>query len=471
MKRVAIIGGGIAGIAAACKLQEHSSAFEVSIFESQPRLGGVLETVQDGPYLIERSADNFATLLPQALELSRSHAADVDLIQPEESNRQAFVLHEGTPEPIPLGFSLMQPTRLMSILTTRALTVRGKLRLLGEYWVKRRESEEDESLESFATRRLGREAFESLVEPIVSGIFTADPATLSMAATMPQFLKMERDSGGLIRGYLSSKRKDAAAAARKASGARYDQFMAPKHGMSAWIEALARNLPTERTYLNTTVQSVTVDSQGEWTLCSGDSVHKADGVVFALPAAPCARLWEPTSTEIARLLDEVPYASSAVAALVVKKSDLAGRTDGFGLVVPRKEGRASLALSYSSNKYSGRVPDDEILIRVFFGGAKDPKFLEQSDEEILSLAKSELRDVLQWQAHSTQWERIIRWPNAMPQYLVGHVDRMQTLSQLMKAYPTAQLCGAAYQGVGIPQCVRSGTTAAQALVEYFHAGT
>ncbi|MFO0939313.1 MAG: protoporphyrinogen oxidase [Pirellulales bacterium] len=243
-KRIVIIGGGISGISAALHATARAPEAEVLLLESSSRVGGVLETLKFDNYLIERSADNFATLIPNARDLSEKFGLLPSLIQPNSEGRQAFVYSAGRAHPIPAGFSLMQPTRVLSILTTRVLSLRGKIRLLGEYWAKQRpDSISDESLESFAIRRLGKEAFDRLVEPIVSGIFTANPKTLSMAATMPQFLQMEREHGGLIRGYLASKRQDAAAAARRASGARYDQFMAPREGMSSWINALASKLP------------------------------------------------------------------------------------------------------------------------------------------------------------------------------------------------------------------------------------
>lgn len=477
MKRVAVIGAGISGLAAAFHLAA-SGQVQLTVYEGSGRAGGVLETIRDEGYLVERSADNFATLIPDALQLSRECGLADTLIPPAAENRQAFVLHRGRVVPIPAGFSLMQPTRLGSILTTPALSWRGKLRLLGEYWIPPATGEADESLEAFAVRRLGREAFENLVEPIVSGIFTADPARLSMRATMPQFFDMERRSGGLIRGYLASRRQDAAAAARRASGARYDQFLAPREGMSSWIAQLQSHLPAGCLRLATPVEALrhvpshqvatadaTSAAAGPWRITAGGEQESFDAVICATPAAVTARLLESAAPDAAGLVAQIPYASSVVVAMVVARSEIARRTDGFGLIVPRKEGRASLAISYTSNKYPGRVPPDQLLLRIFFGGALQPQLVDLPDSALEQLAHQELREILGWRGAAAKWQAVIRWPQAMPQYLVGHVERMQALQQALAALPTLRLCGAGYAGVGIPQCVRGGRAAAQQILD------
>lgn len=477
MKRVAVIGAGISGLAAALTLSADIQT-EVALYESSERTGGVLETIHDGPYLIERSADNFATLIPDALALCREQGLESELISPVANNRQAFVLHRGRILPIPAGFSLMQPTQIGSILTTRTLSWSAKLRLLGEFWVPPRSSQEDESLESFSVRRLGRETYENLVEPIVSGIFTADPTTLSMQATMPQFIEMERRAGGLIRGHLASRKQDAAAAARRASGARYDQFVAPRSGMSSLVAALSKNLPPNALRLRTPVKSLTCLTEAtaaagqntilpRWRIETEAAAIEYDAVLLAAPAAATARLLRNVVPSAAAIIDGIPYASSAVVAMVVLREELTGRTDGFGLIVPQKEGRPTLAISYTSNKYPGRVPDDQILLRVFLGGAMRPKVVDLNDPELLEMASKELRDILGWRGKVPKWQAVIRWRESMPQYLVGHVERMRQLEQTLADYPTLKLCGAGYAGVGIPQCVRGARKAAKEILAHF----
>lgn len=478
MKKVAIVGGGISGITAALELSQQPGV-SVRLFDSAERLGGVLETVRTDRYLIERSADNFATLIPDARLLSDRFGLLPQLIHPNTQGRQAFVYLNGRVHPIPEGFSLMQPTRIGSIITTRLLTWPGKLRLLGEYWVSPRPTvpdgqPDDESLESFAVRRLGREVFDRLVEPIVGGIFTADPKTLSMAATLPQFLNMERTSGGLIRGYLRSKQEDAAAAARRASGARYEQFMAPRDGMSAWIDGLAKHLPANSVSLNCRVVGLARERQAgdsSWMITTDQgSPQPFDGVILATPASVTARLLQSVAPEAAAMVSEIPYASSAVVAMIVNRADIGARMDGFGVVVPSNQGRAALAISYSSNKYPGRTPEGEVLLRVFLGGALRPEVVDWSDTDLQRTAVNEVRDILAWKGSQPNWQAVIRWKNAMPQYLVGHVAKIQRLRQQLDGLPSLQLCGAAYEGVGIPQCVRGAKQAVERLCHSWKLG-
>lgn len=468
MKNIVIIGGGITGLSAALELVAAKFDAQIQILESANRLGGVLETIRPDGYLIERSADNFATMIPNAKDLSQRLGLLPELIQPNQNGRQAFVYTQGKAHPIPAGFSLMQPTRITSIMTTPILSLSGKIRLLREFWVAPRKAtsnSDDESLESFAVRRLGQEAFDKLVEPIVSGIFTADPKTLSMAATMPQFLQMERTNGGLIRGYLASRKQDAAATARRASGARYDQFMAPKDGMSAWIEALASHLPEGAVRLNTAASKIEPLSQNRWqvTTTDGESIQ-ADGVLLATPASVAARLLANVSSQAASLVGSIPYASSAVVAMVVNRAEIQGRLDGFGIVVPSCENRQALAISFTSNKYPGRTPDDQVLLRIFLGGSLHPETLELPDDQLETIAFDEAKQILRWTGQGLQWKAVIRWNQAMPQYLVGHVQKVKQLELLLDDLKTLRVCGAAYNGVGIPQCVRSGQDAANKLI-------
>ena len=435
-----------------------SETAEVTIFEKSHRLGGVIETLHEGGNLIETGADNFATLIPDALELTEKFGSPELLLKPQPDDRRAFVLRNGMLHPIPAGFSLMQPTKLDAILSTPTLSIPGRIRVLFEYFVKSRENtDKDESLESFATRRLGREAFENLVEPIVCGIFTADPRTLSMQATMSQFLSMEAQHGGLIRGHIANKKKNGMA--QRASGARYEQFRAPSTGMSSWIEDLADSLPQGCTRFNCEIQSLEKTANG-WEIKVDDQVEVFDAVVLATPAKISAQLLEHCAPRVSDLVGQVDYASSAIAALIVDRKEIYGRIDGFGAIVPSKENRNCLAISYSSNKYPGRVEEKDILLRVFMGGVRQSELLNHSDERLVEMALQEICDVLNWRGHRPKWSKVIRWPESMPQYTLGHVSRRTKIEEYLNGLPGLALCGAAYEGVGIPQCVRSGKKAA-----------
>lgn len=470
MKRFGIVGAGISGLTAAWYLRRLVPDAKIEIFEAEPRLGGVIQT-QESPYLIETGADNFATLIPDALQLVRDMGLEPEFISPQRDFRIAQVVHRGRLVPIPNGFSLMQPTRLRSILSTPILSWRGKLRVLAEYFIPARRSQEDESVASFATRRLGRECYERLVEPIVGGIFTARGETLSMQAAMPQFVAMEQTYGGLIRA-ARAKRKEATAenrAAREASGARYDQFMAPRRGMTWWLEQIAAPMRTSL-HLHTRVRSMRRVPDGAWELIAVDAetglerTCRMDQICVAVPSYIAAELLGEVSPEMRRVLTSIPYASSAIAVLAVNKREIRSDAFCFGSIAPSIENRDCLAISLTSEKYAGRCPPDVVLVRVFMGGAVRPDLYEQSDEDLIARAKRELAGLF-GPASSPLYERIVRWPRSMPQYLVGHAERVRKIRDLVSHLTGLELIGNAYDGVGIPQCVRGAKIAAQRMAD------
>ncbi len=394
----------------------------------------------------------------------------------------------------------MQPTQPWEILKTPVLTWSGRLRLLKEYFVPARREGPDESLESFATRRLGKEAYERLVEPIIGGIFTAKGATLSMQAALPQFVEMERKHGGLIRAQLAKKDTDSAASrsAKKASGARYDQFVTHPEGMSAWIAGIAKKIPAEKIRLGRKVESITPASSehsplarssegwavGEevsalekldhrWvvstrqTVVSGPDIIEEnlfDAVIVASPAAPAAELLKTVNSVVADELRRIPYADSAVIAMLVDRSEIDPKLFCFGIVIPQVEKLDTLAISFTSEKYPGRTPSDKVLLRVFMGGAVRPELIQESDEQLYARGWNDVQRLLKL-TKPPAWYRVVRWNEAMPQYLVGHLDRLAVIEKELQSHPTLALAGNAYRGVGIPQCVRSARQAVVRIIE------
>ena len=331
MKKVAVIGAGITGLATAWYLQQ--DGHQVHVFEGQDRIGGVIDTLSESclgeSYLVECGADNFATLMPDAWELVRQMGLESEFITPNQDYRIAQVVCCGRLYPIPNGFSLMQPTRMGSILATPILSVAGKLRVLREAFVPAKRDDQDESVESFAVRRLGRECFERLVEPIVGGIFTAKADRLSMQAAMPQFVRMEREHGSLIRAAFAKRRQQSAEnrSAREASGARYDQFTAPKLGMKWWLSKLAQPLGG-RLHLNHRVESLERVEGSRWQLEVVDRKHdrnsleQFDGVCLALPSYSSGRLLRNIDGVLASGLESIEYASSAIAVLALRRDEI-----------------------------------------------------------------------------------------------------------------------------------------------------
>jgi oxygen-dependent protoporphyrinogen oxidase len=472
MNRIGIVCAGISGLVAAWTLKRARPDASIAVLEASDRVGGVIRTQTD-PYLIECGADNFGTLIPDALHLVREMGLESEFIGPQKNFRIAQVVHRGRLVPIPNGFSLMQPTRLASILATPILSVGGKLRVLAERWVPRRYDTSDESVADFAIRRLGLECYQRLVEPIVGGIFTARAETLSMQAAMPQFVAMEREYGSLIRAARIQRRERSAQtrSAQGASGARYDQFIAPRRGMSWWMGELAHPI-REDLHLKTRVASIRRAEDGEWIVQSiatdtGDSrVWIFDQLCMATPSYVAAELLAGTDPTLADELARVPYASSAIAVLAVKKEEIRPDAFCFGAIVPAIEHRDCLAISLTSEKYDGRCPSDLVLARVFLGGAVRSELVEESDASLLVRAKREL-ETLFGPSSPPVFETLVRWPRSMPQYLVGHPTRVGTIMERVASLQGLELIGNAYDGVGIPQCVRGARNAAQRMEKRF----
>lgn len=461
--RIAILGGGITGLAAALRLNDSPRPIDWTLFESSPRLGGVLETVDVEGYRLELSADNFLTRDPWATDLCCRVGIEDDLLPTDPARRRALVLNRGVVRRVPEGFVLMSPQKAWPILASPILSLAGKARLAAEALVPRREDDADESIAAFARRRLGREAFERLVQPLVAGIYTADPDRLSMRATMAQFVTQEREHGSLTRAALA-KKNPKAAEERGESGARYGLFVAPRHGMQQLIDATAACLPGERLRTGTAVASVQCANADRWRLTDpdGGSLGEFDEVIVTTPAYVAARQLAEAAPGLADTLGQIEYAGCSVVCLGVKTSQVKKPIDGFGFVVPAVEGRRLIAASFSSYKFPGRAPDERILLRVFVGGALQPELAELENAELIQIVRAELGDLVGLTGEP-DFARVARWPRRMPQYHVGHLDRVARIEE-QAAEAGIQLAGAAYRGVGVPQCIHSGQQAAERAV-------
>ena len=467
LQRIAILGGGISGLAAAHRARELDPAAEITLFEAGNRLGGVLQTIRRDGFLIERSADNFITNTPWAIDLCRRVGLE-DQLQPTTDDRRAFVVRRGKLREVPAGFTLMAPARIWPMLATPILSPLGKLRMACEYFIPAKKVENgaaDESLASFVKRRLGSEVFDRLVQPLIGGIYTADPEQLSLAATMPRFLEMERTHGGLIRGTRKSAQvKSSGAEDQASSGARYGLFVTLRDGMSSLVEAIARRLPPGSIRLNSPVERIERNSDNLWrVVIRGENETRLfDSLIMATPGPQAAKLLAPLNGELSRELSAIPHASSAVVCVGYRREQFSKPLAGFGFVVPRIEGRNILSVSYASLKYQGRAPDGSVLLRVFFGGAMQPEMAAKSDAELLELTQRELAELLGLRGEPLLHE-IVRWRETMPQYHVGHVERVNRIAGLAGQLPNFALAGNAFHGVGIPHCIHSGEQAAETV--------
>jgi oxygen-dependent protoporphyrinogen oxidase len=465
-----VLGGGLAGLAAAEAALDRVPGVRITIVEPTGRAGGVLQTVADDGWLVERSADSFLGARPEGVALVERLGLAPELIGIEPRVRRALVWHVGRTVPAPDGFRLLAPGRLAGILSTPLLSPAGRLRVLAERLVPSRrpspdDAAADESLESFAVRRLGREAFERLVQPLASGIWTADPARLSMAAACPEFLAMERTDGSLWAGEQRRLRAKAHAAA---AGARYGQFLSLARGMESLPVRLAEYLRDRgATFIDARASSIAPGQSGGWeiTLAAGSTPPgvpaqlAADGVVVAVPAPAAAGLCAGVDRALAADLASIDYAGSVIVSLGFARDDVAHPLDAAGLVVPRVAGRRALAVSFSSSKFPGRAPAGCVLMRVFLGGALDPEVLDRDDDGLVALACEEVA-VLVGARGQPRLVQVARWAGAMPQYHVGHLARIERIERALAAHPGLALAGNAYTGVGIPQVIASGQAAA-----------
>jgi oxygen-dependent protoporphyrinogen oxidase len=422
--RVAVVGGGISGLAAAYRLAQAGA--DVTLYEASSRLGGVVRTERRDGYLMEAGPDSFIDKAG-IVELCGELGLADQLIRVQPGAQRSFIARGRRLLPIPEGLYLMAPSAFGPFLRSPVVSAAGKARMLLDLVLPPRRGQGDESLGHFVRRRLGREALERLAQPLLGGIYGADPERLSLAATTPQFMEMEQNQGGVIRGLL--------ARSERASGARYGLFYSLRGGMQALVDALAERIPMVRL-------GARVDSAAEL---------QADAVCLAVPLPEVARLLP------ALPLPRVEYSPVATINFGFRRSQVQERLDGAGFVVPAVEGRTIMACTISSQKFEGRAPADRVLLRAFAGGMLGQAALELTDAELIAAALGDVNELLGIHGEpDAVW--LNRLPCSMPQYGVGHLE---ALAQLEAGLPAnVALAGNGYRGVGIPDCIASGFAAA-----------
>jgi oxygen-dependent protoporphyrinogen oxidase len=463
--RVIVVGGGIAGLAAAHRLVELARERDVpvtpTLLEAGPRLGGTIHTERLGGFLLEDGPDSFISEKPWALALAERVGLAGRLRPTDDRFRRTYVARGRRLAPLPDGFLLLAPVRLWPFVASPLFSWRGKLRMALDLVLPRRRGADDESLGAFVRRRLGREALERVAEPLVAGIYTAEADRLSLAATMPRFLALEREHRSLILGLRrSAGRREVAGA----SGARWSLFVTLAGGMGELVDTLADRLPPGAVRLGCPAVALAPRAGGGWHVELADGPPlAADAVVLAGPAPPMGDLMRGLDPELARLLGGIGYASSATVTLAYRREAIGHPLDGFGFVVPRAERRTLLACTFSSVKYPGRAPADHVLLRAFVGGAGRQAVLARSDDELRRLVVDDLRDLIAVTGEPVH-ARVARHPALMPQYEVGHLARLAAIEARVAGWPGLALAGAAYRGVGIADCVRSGEDAAERVL-------
>ena len=420
---VAVVGGGISGLAAAFRLFELNPACRVTLFEAQTRLGGVVSTVHEQGFQVEQSSDNFITTVPWGVDLCKRLGLVEELVQTNSAFRQTFVVRKRRLYKLPDGFLMMAPTQMWPMAVTPLLSPLGKLRAAVEYFIPARQDDADESMADFVRRRLGREVFERLVEPLVSAVYAADMERLSLLATLPQFREMEQKYGSLIRA-MRAQRGARAKNVKGDSGARYSMFVTPRNGLSSMIQALVARLPAGTVRLGTSVEGIQRSPTG-WVVTAGGHMagdqapREFDSLILATPAYVAAKLLKPIDAELATNLAGIEHSGTVVLSVGYRREQIAHPVDGMGAVVPAIENSPILACSFSSQKYPHRAPEGHVLLRVFAGGARHAELLDVEDARIEPLLLDELGKLLGIRGEP-MYRNIARWPRTMPQYHVGH---------------------------------------------------
>jgi protoporphyrinogen/coproporphyrinogen III oxidase len=486
-RRVIVIGGGVSGLAAAHRLHElaleRGQPLDLLLLEAGLRLGGLVSTTLWDGFVLEGGPDSFITDKPWALALSRRLGLEAELVGTNAAMRRSFILRGNRLMPVPEGFHLMAPSRLWPFFLSPLMSWPGRLRLLAEWLVPPSPVDGDESLASFVERRLGQEALERVAQPMIAGIYGSDPASLSLRATMPRFLDMERAHGGVIRGLLARQRRGSAsgvagwlngllspapvAATAGVSGARYGLFVSFRHGMQTLTDTLAARLPAGSMRLNSRALGVSQGPAGGWRVAVGphegagsEETLDADAVCLALPAFQAATLLRDLDRMLAGQLDAIDYSPSATMNLGYRREDIRHPLNGFGFVVPRIEKRPILGCTFSSVKFPNRAPEGHALLRAFIGG---PDPCDRDPAELAATVRAELEGLLGITA-PPMFTELWRESRAMPQYEVGHLDRVAEIEASVDRHSGLALAGSAYRGIGIPDCVHSGEQAAERLM-------
>ena len=464
MNRIIIVGGGIAGLSAAYFAKKNIPHANVTVIESDSHWGGKITTdrvpFDDGHFIIEGGPDSFLATKPWGVALCKELGLGERLHGTNPNTKNTYVLNKGRLLPLPDGLTMMIPSDIPSILRSRLISWLGKARMGLDFIQPEKAVSGDESLGAFVSRRLGREAYENLIEPLMSGIYAGDGDQLSLASTFPYLRDLETKYGSLARGALQMRKQSNGKAIQGSRSA----FLTPTTGLAEIVEKLVEYLTSSGATLRlniraTSIQRLTPDTWNV-TLDTGE-ILTAEGIILATPAYISGTLLASFDPELAAALKCIPYASTATVSLAYRLSDVPRELDGYGYVIPRREGRKALACTWTSSKFPHRAPEGFALIRVFVGRAGQD--IPRDKNELLELAMEELNLTLGITAQPLI-SRVFMWDKAMPQYNLGHPEILQRIDAALQNHPGLALAGNSYRGIGIPDCIHSGELAMEKIL-------
>ncbi len=460
MIRIAIIGGGISGLAAAFALEEHRRAgvAEYTLYDSSPRLGGVLRTEHIQGCIVEAGPDSFISEKPWAADLCRALGLGDQLIGSNDVDRKTYILVRGRLIPMPDGLMFMIPTKILPTGFSPLFSWTTKLRMARELFHPPHAANGDESVAAMVERHYGSEMVERLADPLLSGVYGGEAANLSVRAVLPRFAEMECKHGSLGVAMLAARQKMRTMSKKPAP----PLFTSLKNGMQELVETLIPRLNQASLLTNAAVQSIQREA-GEWIISAGDKLDRYQAVILALPSNTAAKLVSSCSRELAAELAGVGYSSSITVGLGYDREVRQSLPPGFGFLVPHSEGKQLLAATFVHNKFPHRAPEDRALLRCFFAGSNAEQIWQLSDDAIIAVVRNELQQILGLRAEPLL-ARVYRWKSAMAQYGVGHLERLERIERLRRQLPGLALAGNGYRGIGVPDCVRSGQDAARQVL-------
>jgi oxygen-dependent protoporphyrinogen oxidase len=470
--RIAIIGGGIAGLAAAYELEKAraaGAAVEYTLFEERPRLGGSLASEMVGGVVLERGPDSFLTEKPAAAELCRELGLGGELIPSNDAARKTYIVVRNRLVALPDGLMFLVPTKLVPTAMTRLFSVRTKMRMALELLHPPRPNDGDESVARLVERHFGQEAVDRLADPLLSGIYGGDATQLSAQTVLPRLVEMETKYGSLTRGMLAAHRKMRAMAKSSSNGANRGAaiFTALRGGMQQLVDSITARLNAGSVRTSTPVSRIEKTAQG-WKVRAGGASDEFDALIMAAPAWAAGALLTPVDAALGAELSGIPYSSSITVNLIYDERKIGPLPEGFGFLVPAVEGRAMLACTFAHRKFLGRTPPGKAVFRAFLGGMKRDDLLAESDDALVAVVRREMREILGAKTIGAEVEpdfaQVTRWRRAMAQYAVGHKARMQRVNASVAALLGLRLVGNAYDGIGVPDCIRLGRKAARELL-------
>jgi oxygen-dependent protoporphyrinogen oxidase len=460
-RRVAIVGGGIGGLAAAYELtrsaRDQGVSLTLDLFESRDRLGGVILTEREGDYILDAGPDAILTLKPAALELCRELGLGDEIIPTRDEHRGVALYSRGKLRSLPYGTGSSWTRKIAAYASSGVVSWGAKLRMAGDLFLPRGPVGEDESMAEFFGRRLGREAVERIIDPLIAGIYSGDPDKLSIYSTFPRFPQIVAKNRSLLLTMLKTPQS------ARSGGRTLPVFCSLREGLGQLVDALAERLDGAEVFLDTEVRSVRRTADG-YALESPQG--RRDGysdVILSVPARIAARMLDDEFGALKKEMESIRYVSSATVFFGYRRSDVGDGLRGYGFLIPNCEGRRINGATWISNKFEHRSPEDGFLARCFVGGDRTAEELEKNDDELIRICRDELREIAGITAEPV-FSRVYRWKESNPQYDVGHAHRSRGIDDLLSEHPGLHVSGSGFRGIGLPDCVRDGRDTARRLL-------